>query len=211
MKDQTVPAFWLLWVVLLMTPVVSFRVTRSFIKKGNLAALKRVRYAGLLYPALFSAFLFLGISSSAPLFNVFFLCVLYASYNFLYFQHMLLSNIWAKWGARILFSVPIMAAYFLATIGGLALLALVHDGVGSPIRSEPMADNLVCERTGWGMAATDSGHTDTLYWRWKYFPFIQKNVGQSTVNENECVRNGCVLPVYDCKDLLALYRDKYGS
>jgi len=208
MNDQTVSAFLLLWGVLLTAPIVSFLLTRSFMKKGNLAALKRARYAGLLYLALFIAFLFLGINSSTPLFNILFLCVLYVSYNFLYFQHRLLSKIWMKWGLGIIFSVPILAAYFLATIGVLALLFLVGDVVSSPVRSEPMADNLVCERTFWGMAASDSGYTDTLYWRSKYFPFIQKNVGQSRVNETECAKNGCVTPVAGCKELFVLYRDK---
>ena len=124
-----------------------------------------------------------GISFTVQGMNVIAVALAYFSFCYLAVSAGKIGNKLSRFLVTALATITIGIGYVLGTVGFLALMFMVGDYTNPPLRTLHVADNLHCEETGWGMAASDSGYTVHLYKQWPMLPFLEKELSQSVVNE----------------------------
>jgi len=139
--------------------------------------------------------------------NFVFWCLAYFCYCYFAVSRWQIKTKWVRFSVLALMSVPIAFGYLMGTIGILGLGWILMDKTASPMNVEQIEPGLVCEKTGWGAAATDSGYNLHLYRRWSALPFVRREVEMILVNET-ALSQDIEPPKATCHDLLVVHKKR---
>lgn len=146
-----------------------------------------------------------GISFTAQMANVIVFALAYFCFCYLAVSTGKIRNKLSRFLATALATITIGIGYVLGTVGFIVLMFIVSDFTDPPVKTLNVADNLRCDVTAWGMAATDSGHAYHLYKRWEMLPFLEREVSMGMINETN---RDFDTEAVSCESLAGMYADE---
>ena len=173
--------FGLAWATLFVAPALALAVF-IIVHKWFDFVWRRLLDGAVLLIVLGAVFVALSFSFVPVNANVIALGVLYFAYGFIAFSVWRMIRIkLVRFVALLIVLFPVFLGSLLGTIGVLGLVFILGDFASSPIKTEVVADGLVCRKSYWGMAATDSGYEIAIYRQ--FGPFIERKLVSNRVNE----------------------------
>ncbi len=183
---------------LLVLPVaawVAFALLKRNVKLSN--AIVAVCLGGL---ALTVVALLAKLSFRSSAANVYWLLAAYFAYAFAVFSGLRLKPGALKVITLIAAALPILAGYFMATVGILGLFGLVDDAIRPPTAVEAVRPGIGCETSKWNGGVLDyGGYSVHLYAYWG--PLLKREIDVIHVDQSPSAHNA--VPDATCADVIA--------
>ncbi|MFZ6673994.1 hypothetical protein [Undibacterium sp. Xuan67W] len=175
-------ALVIIWSSLVFCPALCFWVVR-LVGKNPDKSLRRPLIISVGSLVLLSFAIAIGVSSTISYINFSALGLGYFAYCLIAASTQLIKNKFVRAAAFFVTNTPIVIGYVMATVDSLGLSFIVGDYAESPIKVQRISTSLTCEVHHWGMAASDSGYTVTLFESWHLLPIIQRRIYSVATNE----------------------------